>query len=76
MGKLFILLLCFQENDLMASSVLTQDLTGQMGFVDADYCITCGEKGAEKCPLCKAVSQCLNVSFRDEIRLRLGHAAL
>ncbi|KAK0142351.1 Ankyrin repeat and MYND domain-containing protein 2 [Merluccius polli] len=46
-------------NDPTAFSVLTQALTGQMAFVDADYCITCGEKGAEKrCSLCKAVTYC------------------
>ncbi|XP_068188421.1 ankyrin repeat and MYND domain-containing protein 2-like [Antennarius striatus] len=42
-----------------AFSVLTQALTGQMVFVDADYCTTCGERGADKrCSLCKAVAYC------------------
>ncbi|CAL8297137.1 unnamed protein product [Lota lota] len=46
-------------NDPTAFSVLTQALMGQMALVDADYCITCGEKGAEKsCSLCKAVTYC------------------
>ncbi|XP_071356360.1 ankyrin repeat and MYND domain-containing protein 2-like isoform X2 [Trachinotus anak] len=46
-------------NDPTAFSVLTQALTGQMAFVDADYCATCGERGADKrCSLCKAVTYC------------------
>uniref|UniRef100_A0A4W6CY54 Ankyrin repeat and MYND domain containing 2 n=1 Tax=Lates calcarifer TaxID=8187 RepID=A0A4W6CY54_LATCA len=46
-------------NDPTAFSVLTQALTGQMAFVDADYCATCGERGADKrCSLCKAVIYC------------------
>ncbi|KAM9838396.1 ankyrin repeat and MYND domain-containing protein 2-like [Aulostomus maculatus] len=46
-------------NDPTAFSVLTQALTGQMGFVDADYCATCGERGAEqRCSLCRAVTYC------------------
>ncbi|KAG7501013.1 ankyrin repeat and MYND domain-containing protein 2-like [Solea senegalensis] len=46
-------------NDPTAYSVLTQALTGQMAFVDADYCVTCGERGADKrCSLCKAVTYC------------------
>ncbi|XP_030003313.1 ankyrin repeat and MYND domain-containing protein 2-like [Sphaeramia orbicularis] len=46
-------------NDPTAISVLTQALTGQMAFVDADYCVTCGERGAEKkCSLCKSVTYC------------------
>ncbi|XP_068560525.1 ankyrin repeat and MYND domain-containing protein 2-like [Cebidichthys violaceus] len=45
--------------DPTAFSVLNQAITGQMTFVDADYCATCGEKGAEKrCSLCKAVTYC------------------
>uniref|UniRef100_A0A665VW04 Ankyrin repeat and MYND domain containing 2 n=1 Tax=Echeneis naucrates TaxID=173247 RepID=A0A665VW04_ECHNA len=31
-----------------ALSVLTQALMGQLAFVDADYCSTCGERGADK----------------------------
>ncbi|XP_028317227.1 ankyrin repeat and MYND domain-containing protein 2-like isoform X1 [Gouania willdenowi] len=46
-------------SDPSAFSVLTQALTGHMTFEDAEYCSTCGEKGAEKrCSLCKAVSYC------------------
>ncbi|XP_061682254.1 ankyrin repeat and MYND domain-containing protein 2-like [Syngnathoides biaculeatus] len=46
-------------NDPTAYSVLTQALTGQMAFVDADYCATCGERGADKrCSLCKSVTYC------------------
>nr|XP_057903112.1 ankyrin repeat and MYND domain-containing protein 2-like isoform X2 [Doryrhamphus excisus] len=46
-------------NDPTAFSVLSQALTGQMAFVDADYCATCGERGADKrCSLCKAVTYC------------------
>nr|XP_046274361.1 ankyrin repeat and MYND domain-containing protein 2-like isoform X2 [Scatophagus argus] len=46
-------------NDPTAFSVLTQALTGQMAFVDGDYCATCGEKGADKrCSLCKAMTYC------------------
>ncbi|KAA0702203.1 Ankyrin repeat and MYND domain-containing protein 2 [Triplophysa tibetana] len=46
-------------NDPTALSVLTQAITGQVGFMDADFCITCGEKGAEKrCSICKMVIYC------------------
>ncbi|XP_035039417.1 ankyrin repeat and MYND domain-containing protein 2 [Hippoglossus stenolepis] len=46
-------------NEPTAFSVLTQALTGQMAFVDADYCATCGERQADKrCSLCKAVMYC------------------
>uniref|UniRef100_A0A8C9WSY0 Ankyrin repeat and MYND domain containing 2 n=1 Tax=Sander lucioperca TaxID=283035 RepID=A0A8C9WSY0_SANLU len=46
-------------NDPTAFSVLTQAVTGQMAIVDADYCATCGERGAHKrCSLCKAVTYC------------------
>ncbi|XP_074469430.1 ankyrin repeat and MYND domain-containing protein 2-like isoform X2 [Sebastes fasciatus] len=46
-------------NDPTAYSVLTQAIAGQMTFVDADYCATCGERGADKrCSLCKAVTYC------------------
>ncbi|XP_061764337.1 ankyrin repeat and MYND domain-containing protein 2-like isoform X2 [Nerophis ophidion] len=46
-------------NDPTAFSVLTQALTGQMAFMDADYCATCGERAADKrCSLCKAVTYC------------------
>ncbi|XP_029975996.1 ankyrin repeat and MYND domain-containing protein 2-like [Salarias fasciatus] len=48
-----------EGSDPTAFSVLTQALTGQMTFVDADYCATCGEKGAEqRCSLCRAVTYC------------------
>ncbi|KAJ8290629.1 hypothetical protein GJAV_G00015500 [Gymnothorax javanicus] len=46
-------------NDPTAFSVLTQAITGQVGFMDADFCTTCGEKGAEKrCSICKMVIYC------------------
>ncbi|XP_035390329.1 ankyrin repeat and MYND domain-containing protein 2a isoform X1 [Electrophorus electricus] len=46
-------------HDPTALSVLTQAITGQMGFMDADFCTTCGEKGAEKrCSICKTVIYC------------------
>ncbi|KAJ0003584.1 hypothetical protein NQD34_008682 [Periophthalmus magnuspinnatus] len=46
-------------NDPTAFAVLSQALTGQMAFVEGDYCVTCGEKGADKrCSLCKAVVYC------------------
>ncbi|XP_077453879.1 ankyrin repeat and MYND domain-containing protein 2a [Stigmatopora argus] len=42
-----------------ALSVLTQAVTGQVGFVDADFCTTCGDKGAQKrCSVCKTVLYC------------------
>lgn len=45
-----------QGNDPTAISVLTQAITGQVGFMDAEFCTTCGEKGAEKrCSICKMV---------------------
>lgn len=46
-----------QGNDPTALSVLTQAITGQVGFMDAEFCTSCGEKGAEKrCSVCKMVS--------------------
>ncbi|XP_076013261.1 ankyrin repeat and MYND domain-containing protein 2-like [Genypterus blacodes] len=46
-------------DDPTAFSVLTQALTGQMAFADAEYCATCGEKGADKrCSLCETVTYC------------------
>ncbi|KAG7268161.1 hypothetical protein CRUP_002165 [Coryphaenoides rupestris] len=45
-------------NDPTAISVLTQAITGQVGFMDAEFCTTCGEKGAEKrCSICKTTCQ-------------------
>lgn len=45
--------------DPTAFSVLTQAITGQMGFMDAEFCTTCGEKGASKrCSVCKLVMYC------------------
>lgn len=47
-----------QGNDPTALSVLTQAITGQVGFMDAEFCTSCGEKGAEKrCSACKMVSE-------------------
>ncbi|XP_024250904.2 ankyrin repeat and MYND domain-containing protein 2 [Oncorhynchus tshawytscha] len=46
-------------NDRTAFSVLTQALTGKMTFIDADFCTTCGERGAEKrSSLCNMVTYC------------------
>uniref|UniRef100_A0A8C8EGI7 MYND-type domain-containing protein n=1 Tax=Oncorhynchus tshawytscha TaxID=74940 RepID=A0A8C8EGI7_ONCTS len=46
-------------NDPTAISVLIQAITGQVGFMDAEFCTTCGEKGAEKrCSICKMVIYC------------------
>nr|XP_025034877.1 ankyrin repeat and MYND domain-containing protein 2 [Pelodiscus sinensis] len=46
-------------SDPTAFSVLTQAITGQVGFVDAEFCTTCGEKGADKrCSVCKMVIYC------------------
>uniref|UniRef100_A0A8C1VSJ3 Ankyrin repeat and MYND domain containing 2a n=1 Tax=Cyprinus carpio TaxID=7962 RepID=A0A8C1VSJ3_CYPCA len=46
-------------SDPTALSVLTQAITGQVGFMDADFCTACGEKGAEKrCSICKMVIYC------------------
>ncbi|XP_036371963.1 ankyrin repeat and MYND domain-containing protein 2-like [Megalops cyprinoides] len=46
-------------NDPTAFSVLTQALSGQMGFTDAEFCTTCGDKGADKrCSICKMVLYC------------------
>ncbi|XP_053570095.1 ankyrin repeat and MYND domain-containing protein 2 isoform X1 [Bombina bombina] len=46
-------------SDPTAFSVLTQAITGQVGFVDAEFCTTCGEKGASKrCSVCKLVIYC------------------
>lgn len=62
-----------QGNDPTAFSVLTQALTGQMAFVDADYCATCGERGADKrCSLCKAVSQSLIRQIRPVLHVFPG----
>ncbi|XP_059899102.1 ankyrin repeat and MYND domain-containing protein 2-like [Gadus macrocephalus] len=46
-------------DDPTAFSVLTQALMGQMALVDADFCFTCGERGAKKrCSYCKSVTYC------------------
>ncbi|KAK7886208.1 hypothetical protein WMY93_025829 [Mugilogobius chulae] len=46
-------------NDPTALSVLTQAITGQVGFMDTEFCTSCGEKGAEKrCSVCKMVIYC------------------
>ncbi|KAM5158382.1 ankyrin repeat and MYND domain-containing protein 2 [Mantella aurantiaca] len=46
-------------SDPTAFSVLTQAITGQVGFVTAEFCTTCGEKGADKrCAVCKLVMYC------------------
>lgn len=46
-------------SDPTAFSVLTQAITGQVGFVDVEFCTTCGEKGADKrCSVCKMVIYC------------------
>ncbi|XP_048882958.1 ankyrin repeat and MYND domain-containing protein 2a [Brienomyrus brachyistius] len=46
-------------NDPTALSVLTQAITGQVGFMDAEFCTACGEKGASKrCSICKMVMYC------------------
>ncbi|XP_072316263.1 ankyrin repeat and MYND domain-containing protein 2a [Eucyclogobius newberryi] len=46
-------------NDPTALSVLTQAITGQVGFMDTEFCTSCGEKGAEKrCSICKMVIYC------------------
>ncbi|XP_072109481.1 ankyrin repeat and MYND domain-containing protein 2a [Mobula birostris] len=46
-------------NDPTALSVMTQIITGQVGFVDAEFCTACGEKGADKrCSICKMVIYC------------------
>lgn len=46
-------------SDPTAFSVLTQAITGQVGFVDVEFCTTCGEKGASKrCSVCKMVIYC------------------
>lgn len=46
-------------NDPTAFSVLTQAITGHVGFVEAEFCTTCGEKGAAKrCSVCKMVIYC------------------
>ncbi|XP_005997594.1 ankyrin repeat and MYND domain-containing protein 2a isoform X2 [Latimeria chalumnae] len=46
-------------NDPTALSVFTQAITGQVGFMDAEFCTTCGEKGADKrCSVCKMVIYC------------------
>uniref|UniRef100_A0AAV2MGJ0 MYND-type domain-containing protein n=1 Tax=Knipowitschia caucasica TaxID=637954 RepID=A0AAV2MGJ0_KNICA len=46
-------------NDPTALSVLTQAITGQVGFMDTEFCTTCGEKGAGKrCSVCRTVIYC------------------
>ncbi|TSK31410.1 Ankyrin repeat and MYND domain-containing protein 2 [Bagarius yarrelli] len=46
-------------NSPTAFSVLTQALTGQMALMDAEFCATCGERGAdEKCSFCEMVVYC------------------
>ncbi|XP_061771516.1 ankyrin repeat and MYND domain-containing protein 2a [Nerophis ophidion] len=49
-------------SDPTALSVLTQAVTGQVGFMDTEFCTSCGEKGAEKrCSVCKMVMYCNQV---------------
>ncbi|KAI1902426.1 hypothetical protein AGOR_G00044640 [Albula goreensis] len=49
----------FGGKDPTAFSVLTQALSGQVGFTDAEFCTTCGDKGADKrCSICKKVVYC------------------
>ncbi|XP_060681409.1 ankyrin repeat and MYND domain-containing protein 2a isoform X1 [Hemiscyllium ocellatum] len=46
-------------NDPTALSVLTQTITGQIGFMDAEFCTACGKKEADKrCSICKTVIYC------------------
>ncbi|XP_072572141.1 ankyrin repeat and MYND domain-containing protein 2a isoform X2 [Paramormyrops kingsleyae] len=46
-------------NDPTALSVLTQAITGQVGFMDAEFCTACGGKRASKrCSICKMVMYC------------------
>ncbi|MEE6466430.1 hypothetical protein FKM82_006949 [Ascaphus truei] len=46
-------------SDPTAFSILAQAISGQVGFVDAEFCTTCGEKGATKrCSVCKLVIYC------------------
>ncbi|XP_078278066.1 ankyrin repeat and MYND domain-containing protein 2a [Rhinoraja longicauda] len=46
-------------NDPTALSVMTQIITGQVGFLDAEFCTACGERGAAKrCSICKTVIYC------------------
>ncbi|XP_043545752.1 ankyrin repeat and MYND domain-containing protein 2a isoform X2 [Chiloscyllium plagiosum] len=46
-------------NDPTALSVLTQTITGQIVFMDADFCTACGKKEADKrCSICKTVIYC------------------
>ncbi|KAB5530882.1 hypothetical protein PHYPO_G00134480 [Pangasianodon hypophthalmus] len=46
-------------NSPTAFSVLTQALTGQTALMDAEFCATCGERGADKkCSFCEMVVYC------------------
>ncbi|XP_053468724.1 ankyrin repeat and MYND domain-containing protein 2-like isoform X2 [Ictalurus furcatus] len=46
-------------NSPTAFLVLTQALTGQMALMDAEFCATCGERGADKkCSFCEKVVYC------------------
>ncbi|TKC50437.1 hypothetical protein EI555_002641 [Monodon monoceros] len=57
--RLFATKLTLSGSDPTAFSVLTQAITGQVGFVDVEFCTTCGEKGASKrCSVCKMVIYC------------------
>ncbi|XP_045144714.1 ankyrin repeat and MYND domain-containing protein 2 isoform X2 [Echinops telfairi] len=45
-----------------AFSVLHQAITGQVGFVDVEFCTTCGEKGASKrCSVCKMMANVISI---------------
>lgn len=60
--------LVFQGSDPTAFSVLTQAITGQVGFVDAEFCTTCGGKGADKrCSVCKMVR--IKEYFHEVLRI-------
>uniref|UniRef100_G1S324 Ankyrin repeat and MYND domain containing 2 n=1 Tax=Nomascus leucogenys TaxID=61853 RepID=G1S324_NOMLE len=58
-------------SDPTAFSVLTQAITGQVGFVDVEFCTTCGEKGASKrCSVCKMVIYCDQTCQKNTLNLK------
>lgn len=64
----FASLFPLQGSDPTAFSVLTQAITGQVGFMDVEFCTTCGEKGASKrCSVCKMVRKQLFEVHRQRV---------
>lgn len=69
----FAMLIIIQGNDPTALSVLTQAITGQVGFMDTEFCTACGGKGASKrCSICKMVSVYTDMGLHGSVCSSVG----